>query len=64
MDIDYREEVKSPIVLHYAGRAKPWYSKKGQYAPFWWNIVDSFGLNIKLLIKYGARKLKIRGWKT
>lgn len=63
LNIDYTKETKEPIILHYAGRAKPWYSSKGRFAHCWWDVVDSFSWYIKLLIKYGARKLKKRSWK-
>ena len=64
LNIDYTKEAKEPIILHYAGRAKPWYSSKGHFTHCWWDVVDSFGWYIKLLIKYGARKLKKRSWKN
>lgn len=64
LNIDYAKEAKEPIILHYAGRTKPWYSNKGQFTHYWWDVVNSFRLHIKLLIKYGARKLKKRSWKT
>lgn len=39
--IDYHEVTNNPIIIHYAGKSKPWYSRKNLYADFWWSIVDS-----------------------
>ena len=64
LGIDYSEECKKPIILHYAGRAKPWYSKKGRYAPLWWEIADSFNSFISIIIKYSVRKLRLKSQKN
>lgn len=58
LQLDYTKETKNPFIMHYAGRSKPWYSKKDQYSHLWWQVVDSFNCYVALFIKYRIRKLK------
>lgn len=42
LGIDYEKEISKPIVLHYAGRSKPWYGKNKPYSSYWWDVANSF----------------------
>ena len=41
LNIDYERETKKPIILHFAGRLKPWYAKEALLASQWWDVALS-----------------------
>lgn len=41
LNIDYEKETKQPIILHFAGRSKPWYTKDVLFASQWWDVALS-----------------------
>lgn len=59
LEIDYRELTEHPIILHYAGRFKPWYYPEDKYSKLWWAISGTlpaaakvfFRLNLSNLLK-------------
>ena len=58
LGIDYMSEISDPVVLHYAGRAKPWYHPTNKWSLLWWQIARTFRGNSALLFKYYFKKLQ------
>lgn len=42
LNIDYIEKTSNPIIIHYAGRSKPWYSEEAPLLNCWRECVASF----------------------
>lgn len=57
LNIDYLKETEKPIILHYAGRTKPWYLPNDECSLFWWGIVNSFNIQTKLPFKLYMNRL-------
>lgn len=57
MRMDYIRETSDPIILHYAGRAKPWYHPKNRYSVLWWKVASSFKSIHKLYFRWHMNRL-------
>lgn len=57
MGMNYLQETSNPIILHYAGRAKPWYHPKNRYSVLWWNVASSFKGIHKLVFRWHMSRL-------
>ena len=51
LNINYLKETVKPIIMHYAGKTKPWYCPTERWSLFWWDIVNTFNIRTKILFK-------------
>lgn len=56
-NIDYRKETEKPMILHYAGRTKPWYFPKDKWSLYWWSIVKTFNILTSIMFKIYIKRL-------
>ena len=57
LGLDYFRETAQPIILHFAGRAKPWYDPKDKRTSPWWQVAASFKGMDRLYFRYCLHKL-------
>ena len=57
LGIDYLGETAAPIILHYAGRAKPWYHRDMEICSHWWQVAGSIRGASALIFRYYMNKL-------
>ena len=57
MGNDYLTETAEPIILHYAGRSKPWYFPENKWSSFWWEVVKSFNMATRVMFRIYLNRL-------
>lgn len=51
LNIDYLKETENPLILHYAGKTKPWYDPKGRWSFYWWKTAETLTPAAKLIFR-------------
>ena len=51
LNIDYSKETENPLILHYAGKTKPWYDPKGSWSLYWRKTAETLPSGTKLIFR-------------
>lgn len=57
-ETEIQEALKTPVIIHYADRIKPWDSKKILFSKYWWESAKRTNCYNRILYKYLKNQIK------